>query len=435
MPEIKQFSDFDLNKQLLSAISEAGFENPTPIQKKAIPLALAGHDLLGIAQTGTGKTAAYLLPLLMKIKYAQGNSPRALILVPTRELAIQINEHIGALARYTDIRHISIYGGVGEKSQTEALGKGIDILVATTGRFLDLYSRAAIVTKDIRYMVLDEADKLMDMGFMPQIRNILEKIPVKRQNLLFSATFSERVEKLSAEFLEFPIKVEVAPQATASSLIDQCFYKVPNFKTKVYLLRHLLENPVFERVILFVRTKESANNLFKFIERKVAGEVRVIHSNKAQQSRMNAIRDFKNGEVRVLVTTDVTARGHDIEKVSHVINFEVPLVYEDYVHRIGRTGRALHAGEAITFANKVEVLHLQKIEKLIRERIPEKPLPAGLQLFDTPKDEQLQIEREIDRMKIKDNPAYKGAFHEKKSKTFHQRKGGIKKRLGKTKRK
>lgn len=432
MPEIKQFSDFDLNKQLLDAISEAGFENPTPIQKKAIPLALAGHDVLGIAQTGTGKTAAYLLPLLMKIKYAQGASPRALILAPTRELVIQINGQIDVFGKNTDIRHIAIYGGVGEKPQVEALSQGMDIVVATAGRFLDLYSKGAIVTKNIRYMVLDEADKLMDMGFMPQIRNILEKIPVKRQNLLFSATFSERVEKLSAEFLESPVKVEVAPQATTSSLIDQCFYRVPNFKTKVYLLQRLLENPALERVILFARTKESANNLFKFIERKVDGEVRVIHSNKAQQSRINAIRDFKNGEVRVLVTTDVTARGHDIEKVSHVINFEVPQVYEDYVHRIGRTGRAFHAGEAITFANKVELLHLAKIERLIRERIPEKPLPEGLPIFDTPREEQLQIEREIDKIKRKENPEFKGAFHEKK-KNFRRPGGKPDRKTGKRK--
>lgn len=412
--QIERFSDFDLNKQLLNAISEAGFENPTPIQKKAIPLVMAGHDVLGIAQTGTGKTAAYLLPLLMKIKYAQGDHPRALILAPTRELAIQIDEHVAMLSKYTDIRHTVIFGGVGETAQVENLESGIDVLVATPGRFIDLYRKEAVVTKNFKFLVLDEADKMMDMGFMPQIRQVLEIIPVKRQNLLFSATFMPKVEELSQEFLEFPQRAEVTPQATPAALVDQYLYQVPNFKTKIYLLELLLQKPAFERVIIFVRTKESANNIFRFIGRKVEGEVRVVHSNKAQQSRINAIRDFKNGEVRALVTTDVSSRGHDIEKVSHVINFEVPLVYEDYVHRIGRTGRAFNTGVAITFANKAEKMHLEKIEKLIREDIPEKPLPAELEVFETPKEEQIQIEREIDQIKRKDDPGYKGAFHEKK---------------------
>ncbi len=421
---IEQFSDFKLNKQLLNAISEAGFTNPTPIQKKAIPLVQAGHDVLGIAQTGTGKTAAFLLPLLMKIKYAQGVAPRALILAPTRELVMQINEGISIFSTYLDIRHVAIYGGVGPTDQIEAIESGIDIIVATPGRFLDIYRRNVIVTKEIKTLILDEADKMMDMGFMPQIHQILEKIPVKRQNLLFSATFPPNVEQLSQDFLEFPKRIEVAPQATTAQTIEQCYYQVPNFKTKIYLLQHLLTDPSLDKVIIFTRTKESANNLFKFIERKIDGGARVIHSNKSQQSRINAIKQFREGEVRLLVTTDVTSRGHDINDVSHVINFEIPLIYEDYVHRIGRTGRAEKSGKAITFVNKAEELHLKKIEKIIREQIRLENFPSQVNIFDTPREEKIQIEREIDKLKRAENPDFKGAFHEKKSTpTFNKKKG------------
>ena len=430
------FSDFKLNRQLLNAISEAGFINPTPIQKKAIPLIFDGHDVLGIAQTGTGKTAAYLLPLLMKIKFAQGNSPRALILAPTRELVIQIDHHLAILSTYLDIRHVAIYGGIGPTKQIEQIERGIDILVATPGRFLDIYRKNILTTKEIKTLVLDEADKMMDMGFMPQIRQILEKIPVKRQNLLFSATFPLKVEKLSQDFLEFPVRVEVTPQATASETISQGYYIVPNFKTKVYLLQHLLKNESLDKVIIFTRTKDSANSLFKFLERKVEGGAKVIHSNKSQQSRINAIEQFRNEEVRILVTTDVTSRGHDIENVSHVINFEIPFIYEDYVHRIGRTGRAKKAGKAITLANQAEVMHLERIEKIMREKIPLIEFPPGVEVFDTPKEEKIQIEREIDKLKRADNPDFKGAFHEKKNKiikTGKKAKGATKKRWDKGK--
>jgi len=412
---IETFEDFNLNKQLLQAIADAGYKTPTPIQIEAIPLCLAGHDVLGIAQTGTGKTAAYLLPLLMKVKYAKENDPRALILAPTRELAMQIYENAKALSAYTDLRSTVIYGGVGAQQQINEIGQGVDILVATPGRFLDLYRRNAIVTKQIKILVMDEADKMMDMGFMPQIREILEKIPVKRQNLLFSATFPPNVEKLSQEFLEFPEKIEVTPQATRAETIEHYYYQVPNIKTKVYLLFHLLKDPRMEKVIVFVRTKDAANSIFNALERKTNDEVRVIHSNKAQRSRINAIRDFSEGKVRILVTTDVTARGHDIQGVSHVVNFEVPLIYEDYVHRIGRTGRAYNNGVAITFANKSDEMHLKKIEEIIREQIPLKDFPDEVEVFDTPFEESQKIAMDIDKMKRKENPDFKGAFHEKKN--------------------
>ncbi|MFT4032186.1 MAG: DEAD/DEAH box helicase [Siphonobacter sp.] len=414
----KTFEDFKLNRQLLNAIEDAGYEQPTEIQQQAIPLVLAGHDLLGIAQTGTGKTAAFVLPILYKIKYAQGKAPRSLILAPTRELVMQIGEAITQLSKYTDLRTVCLYGGLGPKTQIEALEAGVDVLVSTPGRFMDLYLRGEIVTKELKVMVLDEADKMMDMGFMPQIRRILEVIPRKRQNLLFSATFPSRVEELSHEFLEFPTKIEVTPQATAATTVRQVIYAVPNLLTKINLLGYLLQNDAFQKVMVFVRSKDVADNIYKFISRKVflPDEVRVIHANKGQNTRINSMQDFRDNKIRVLVATDVAARGIDIQEVTHVINFDVPLIYEDYVHRIGRTGRAFHTGEAITFVTMAEEYHVEKIEKLIGQEIPREALPEAVEVEDTPFEERQDLLREIDNQRKKEDPTFKGAFHEKKNK-------------------
>lgn len=409
------FEDFKLNKQLLNAIKEAGYQNPTEIQNKAIPQILAGQDILGIAQTGTGKTAAYILPLLMKVKFAQGSNPRALILVPTRELVMQVEEVLKQFTTYLDVRFIGIYGGIGPKTQIERISTGIDILVSTPGRLLDLYSRGDVILKEVKTLILDEADKMMDMGFMPQIRRILEVIPVKRQNLLFSATMAEKVLRLTEEFLEFPVKIEITPQATPKESVRQIIYEVPNFKTKVNLLEHLLnDEELFNRVIVFVKTKTHADNLFKFISRKVSEGAKVIHSNKGQNTRINSIEAFKEGKARVLVATDVAARGLDVEKVSHVINFDVPVVYDDYVHRIGRTGRAFLTGEAITFVSEAEEYHLSKIEGIIRMKIPRVPLPLNVKVENTPFVEKQEMALDIDNQKKRENPDFKGAFHEKK---------------------
>lgn len=413
--KIIHFEDFKLNRQLINAVEELGYEMPTPVQQQSIPKILAGHDLIGIAQTGTGKTAAYLLPLLYKIKYAQGQFPRALILAPSKELIIQIFDNLQDLSKYCGTRNVCLYGGIGPKQQMEQIEKGVDIIVATPGRFLDLYRKGVLNVKNIKIFVLDEADKMMDMGFAPQIRQVLEKIPSKRQNLLFSATFPEKVQAISDEFLEFPQKIEVTPQSTAAETIEHYFYKTPNLKTKINLLFSLLEDSAFNKVIVFTRTKETANNVFKFLDRKLSDPIRVIHANKSQNSRINAFNDFREGRVRILVTTDVSARGLDIDMVSHVINFDVPRVYEEYVHRIGRTGRAEKSGIAISFANEAEELHLKEIEKIISDKIKDKPLPTELDQPQTEKEEQQQIAMEIDRIKRAKNPEYKGAFHEKKS--------------------
>ena len=408
------FEELKLSRQFLNAIDDLGYTKPTPIQQRAIPLAMAGHDLLGIAQTGTGKTAAFVLPILMKLKYAQGVHARALILAPTRELVMQIEENARELSKYTDLRIVSLYGGLGPKQQIENIEKGVDIIVSTPQRFLDIYLKGVVHTKQIKTMVLDEADKMMDMGFMPQIRNVLEVVPTKRQNMLFSATMHDKVILLTEDFLEFPEKIEVAPQATVVDTIEQRLYEVPNFKTKINLLEYLLHQPELERVIVFTKTRINADNVSKFIDRKDLGPVRVIHANKGQNSRINAMHDFKEGEVRVLVSTDVTSRGMDISMVSHVINFDVPLIDEDYVHRIGRTGRANNQGIAITFANELEMHSVEKIEFLIQNTIPRVNLPSQVVIEKTPFIEAQEMARAIDDLKKKNDPDFKGAFHEKK---------------------
>ena len=406
-----------MNKQVLSAIADAGYFTPTEIQSRGIPLILGGRQLIGIAQTGTGKTAAYLIPTIMKVKYAQPLGPGALVLVPTKELAVQVAENAKKLSSYTDLRVVPIYGGVGIKTQVETLKNGVDIMIATPGRLMELYLKKEIDLKAVRTLVIDEADRMMDMGFIHQLRKIFDILPRKRQNLLFSATFPERVEKLAEDFLEFPYKIEVTPQATAAKMVKQEYYLVPNLKTKINFLEHLLKNrDEFTRVLVFTRTKETANNVTKFIERKGLGSVKVIHSNKGQNTRLNAIKDFKSGTVRVLVATDVSARGIDVAKVSHVINFEVPVQYEDYIHRIGRTGRALEAGKAITMVNEAELYHINKIQELIREKIPLKKLPASVVVEDTPFEESQLMAKQIDAQKRKEDPTFKGAFHEKKRK-------------------
>ncbi len=411
------FNDFKLNKQFLTAVAEAGFTVPTPVQIQTIPLLMAGHDVLGIAQTGTGKTAAFGLPLLMKVKYAQGTNPRALVLAPTRELAIQIEKHLKALAVNTDLRIFAIYGGLGPKTQIETISEGLDVLIATPGRLLEIYLKGAVRLTDLKTLVMDEADKMMDMGFMPQIRRILEIIPRKRQNALFSATMPDRVTTLSEEFLEFPVRVEVSPPAKTASTLSQVMYEVPNLLTKINLLHFLLHRDIdtMTRVLLFCRTKQHADQVAHFLERKApAGEVRVIHGNKGQNARMNSMDSFKAGEVRYMVATDVAARGIDVPQVTHVINFDVPIVHDDYVHRIGRTGRAMHTGAAITFANEAEMVHVAEIELLINQKIELLPLPEEVVVEETPFEEQQKMGRELDDRRKKLDPTFKGAFHEKK---------------------
>lgn len=409
------FEELKLTRQFLDAVHELGYESPSEIQEKVIPRVLGGQDVIGIAQTGTGKTAAYVLPLLQLLKYPQGDEPRALILVPTKELVVQVEEQIQSLCKYTELRYVALYGGVGPKTQIEAIKKGVDIIVATPGRFLEIYAKRVIIPKKIKHVVLDECDRMMDMGFWPQLRDIQEKLPQKKQQLLFSATFPERVERIADNFLLFPSRIEVTPQATPATTVEQRVYMVPNFKTKLNLLMHLLEGDEMKRVMVFVRTKADATSMGKFMERSNVGEIRFLHSNIGQNSRMNAIKDFKEGNVRILVSTDVTARGIDVFEVSHVVNFQVPGHYEDYVHRIGRTGRAFKTGVAISFVDQSEEYHLTNIQKIIRQTIPVFEIPEVVKIEKTDPEEKQDHAREMDRQKRLDDPDFKGAFHEKKT--------------------
>jgi len=412
----KKFEEFNLNRQILNAVADAGFTEATPIQEKAIAPVLSGQDIFGIAETGTGKTAAYVLPILMQLKYAQGDSARALILAPTRELAMQITEHVQIFSKYLDLRTVVVYGGIGPKTQIEQIKAGVDIIVATPGRFLDIYLAGHINTQYLKFLVLDEADKMMDMGFIGSIHRILEVVPRRRQNLLFSATMSDLVQKIAGDFLKNPTIIEVAQQATPAASVTQTLYEVPNFKTKINLLQHLMKDAdAFKRLIIFCKTKTVADNIFSFIERRFGPEaVRVIHANKGQNTRINSINNFKEGNIRVLVATDVASRGIDVTEVSHVINFDVPIIIEDYVHRIGRTGRAYAKGDALTFCSPGEKYYIQKIEKLIRQEIPVVPLPLEVFVEETPYEEKQAIARAIDDQKRKEDPDFKGAFHEKK---------------------
>ena len=413
------FEDLKLTRQFLNALEEAGFTAPTPIQVKAIPAIRAGQDVIGIAQTGTGKTAAYLLPILQKLNYAQGTSPRAVVFVPTKELALQVTSHARALITYTDLRIVGLFGGVGPKGQIAELEKGCDLIIATPGRFMELYMKEHIGVKGVKQVVLDEADRMMDMGFMPQIRLLQEVLPTKRQNLLFSATYPQRVERLGEEFLLWPTRIEVTPQATPVATVSQHLFETPNRQSKLNLLQHLMEtDETAERVIVFTRSKEDAEHVAKRLDRGSTGGVRTIHSNKGQNSRINALLDFKMGDVRFLVSTDVSARGVDIPDVSHVVNFSVPTRHEDYVHRIGRTGRIFKSGVAYTFMNPAERWHINRIQQLMNQTIKVTPIPEEVPLPDTGKMERIDQEREIDIQKRRDDPEFKGAFHEKKKRVF-----------------
>ncbi len=350
---------------ILRAIAAEKYETMTPIQARAIPPLLKKRDVLACAQTGTGKTAAFLLPIIDHLARnpAQGKRPiRALVLTPTRELAAQIGDNFEAYTRYLNLKHRVIFGGVNQKPQVAALRRGIDVLVATPGRLLDLHGQGFIAFGDIDFFVLDEADRMLDMGFIRDIRKVLALLPKKRQNLLFSATMPKSIVKLASSFLSDPVKVEVDPQSsTVERIIQQVmFVEKPNKKR---LLRHLLEDSSFESAIVFTRTKHGANRVVKDLT-KAGIEAAAIHGNKSQSARTRALAGFKKGEIRILAATDIASRGIDVDGISHVINYDLPNISESYVHRIGRTGRAGRDGMAIAFCDEGETDYLRDIEKL-----------------------------------------------------------------------
>jgi ATP-dependent RNA helicase RhlE len=367
------FSELGLIQPILKALEAEGYTTPTPIQAAAIPILLHGKDLIGCAQTGTGKTAAFSIPTLQLMADAKRKDPnnkdiKALILTPTRELAIQIGESLAAYGKGLRLRHTVIFGGVSQFSQVQTLQQGVDILVATPGRLLDLMSQKLLHLHHLKFFVLDEADRMLDMGFIHDVRKVLAKLPEHRQNLLFSATMPKEIRELAQTFLKNPEHIEVAPVSSTADTIDQCVYFVGK-NDKKNLLLDVLKDSSIKNALVFTRTKHGADRVVKDLVK--AGETaEAIHGNKSQNARQRALSNFKSGEIRVLVATDIAARGIDIEELSHVINYELPNIPESYVHRIGRTGRAGLSGKAIAFCERDEFPFLKDIQKLIGKQVP-----------------------------------------------------------------
>lgn len=380
MSTTNSFADLRLAQPLLQAIEEEGYTNPTPIQAKAIPEVLAGHDLMAAAQTGTGKTAGFTLPILQQLltsnnaKPAAGR-PKVLILTPTRELAAQVQDSVRTYGRHTRISSMVMFGGVNINPQITALKKPVDILVATPGRLLDHVSQKTLNLSDVSVLVLDEADRMLDMGFIRDIRKILALLPTKRQNLLFSATFSDDIRQLARGVLHNPVEVSVSPPNTTAQRVEQTVHLVPQ-SDKRDVLSHIIRESGWHQVLVFTRTKHGANRLAERLV-KDGLQAAAIHGNKSQAARTRALEGFKTGKVSVLVATDIAARGLDIDQLPQVVNFELPNVPEDYVHRIGRTGRAGAAGCALSLVDQDEMKYLKAIERLTKQSIEQKPAPTG----------------------------------------------------------
>ena len=390
---------------ILKALKEEGYSSPTPIQEQSIPILLQGKDLLGCAQTGTGKTAAFSIPILQKLyKTDHRKGIKAWILTPTRELAIQIGECFEAYGKYPGLKHTVIFGGVGQKPQTDALRNGVQILVATPGRLLDLITQGYISLKTLDFFVLDEADRMLDMGFIHDIRRILKLLPQKRQTLFFSATMPPEIETLANSMLTHPEKVEVTPASSTVDTISQYVYFVEK-KEKKDLLLHLLKDQSIESVLIFTRTKHGADKLARILT-KSGIRAEAIHGNKSQNARQRALTDFKNHTLRVLIATDIAARGIDVDQLSHVINYELPNVPETYVHRIGRTGRAGHDGIAISFCESEELPYLKDIQKLIGKTIP---VVKDHPFVTTEGAKAQEVKTEELKAKAKENKVYRGS--------------------------
>jgi ATP-dependent RNA helicase RhlE len=361
------FDSLGLNPEFLRAVADKGYTEPTPIQREAIPAVLAGRDVLAGAQTGTGKTAGFTLPLLQRLGARGGRNPRALVLTPTRELAAQVEQSVQDYGKYADLRSFVIFGGVSERPQIDKLRHGCDILVATPGRLLDLCEQRAVSLSEVQIFVLDEADRMLDMGFIRDIKRVLKMLPAQRQNLMFSATYSDEIRQLSNSFVKNPVNVQVTPRNATADRVEQSAYRVPK-DHKRHLLAHLIKEGNWHQVLVFTRTKHGANRLTQQLER--AGVTAMaIHGNKSQNARVRALEDFKDNKITALVATEVAARGLDIKELPHVVNYELPNVPEDYVHRIGRTARAGSTGAAVSLVSPDELPLLKDIEKVLKRQV------------------------------------------------------------------
>ncbi len=429
---MESFSEFAINNQLQNAIVDLGFEKPTPIQAQSFPVILSGVDMVGIAQTGTGKTFAYMLPILQELKFSKEIHPRILVLVPTRELVLQGVEEIEKFGKYMSIRVVGVFGGTNINRQKEAVAEGVDVLVATPGRLYDLVISRAIQFKGIKKVVIDEVDVMLDLGFRFQLTNILELLPKKRQNIMFSATMTDEVNTFIHDFFVAPKTVSVAISGTPLENIAQFGYAVPNFYTKVNLLIHLLQDEKkYKKVLIFVPNKKSADLIFEVLDDFYGKEVAVIHSNKTQNYRIRSIEDFNEERTRILVTTDIMARGLDLDRISHVINFDTPSFPENYMHRIGRTGRAEQEGTSILLYTEAEEERKNAIENLMDLKIDMLEIPSEVVIS-----EKLTAEEKPEVVEI-NNPTKKEevgpAFHQKKDKNKKENQGGSYKRIIKEK--
>ncbi|MUP46188.1 DEAD/DEAH box helicase [Gramella sp. BOM4] len=418
------FQDLNLNTPLLNALEDLGFQTPTPIQEQAFSSIMSGRDVVGIAQTGTGKTFAYLLPLLRMLKYSKQKNPRILIMVPTRELVVQVVGEIEKLTKYINIRVAGVYGGVNINTQQVELNRGLDVVVATPRRLYDLVLRRAIQLKSIQKFVIDEVDVMLDLGFKFQVTNILELLPENRQSIMFSATMTENVEGMIEASFKAPEKISVAVSGTPLENIEQIGYKLPNFNTKANLLKHVLaENETYHKVLIFIGDKRIADRLFDSLNSEFPGEVSVVHTGKSQNYRLNSVQEFDAGETRIMIATDVMARGLDIEHVSHVVNFDTPNYPENYMHRIGRTGRAERKGRSILFTTEKEQNHLEAIEALMQMKVPQHKLPKEVKISKELIPEERPRAIEINNPN-KESEEAGPAFHEKKDKNKKVNLGG-----------
>lgn len=413
-----KFTDLNLNTPLINALDELGYVHPTTIQQKVFAVAMSGRDVCGIAQTGTGKTFAYLLPCLRQWKFSKDKSPQILVVVPTRELVMQVVNAAKSLTTYMNVLVVGVYGGTSINTQTIEVQNGADILVATPGRLFDLAMNGAFKTKSIKKLVIDEVDEMLNLGFRTQLKNILDLLPEKRQNLMFSATITNDVETLIETYFNNPERVEAAPTGTPLENIIQTAYEVPNFYTKVNLLELLLEeDDSMSKVLVFVATKKLADDLYEQLSPKFPETVGVIHSNKEQNHRFNTVKQFQNGTYRFIIATDIVARGIDIAEVTHVINFDIPDVPENYIHRIGRTGRADKKGISITFITEKEKPQQEAIETLMKYEIPVIPLPNHLVVStELTEDEKPKVFMKTIKVKQPKREDVGPAFHEKSAK-------------------
>ena len=420
------FQDLNITTPLRNALEDIQITTPTPIQEQSFSTIMSGKDMVGIAQTGTGKTFAYMLPILRMLKYSEQKNPRVLVLVPTRELVVQVVEEIEKLTAYMNVRTTGIYGGVNMNTQHQSLLQGQDIVVATPGRLYDLVLRRALQLKSIQKLVIDEVDVMLDLGFKFQINNIFELLPQNRQNIMFSATITENVENLIEANFKSPQTISVAASGTPLDNIKQTGYKIPNFYTKVNLLKHLLKDKeTYSKVLIFVAYKRMADRLYTELEQYFPDDCTVIHSNKTQNYRLRSIKQFGSGFCRILVATDVMARGLDIESVSHVINFDTPKYPENYMHRIGRTGRAEKEGNSILMTTEAEMESLEKIENLMKMEVPQEEIPAEIEISsELIPEEQPKVFEINNPGKNRDDDAPGPAFHEKKEKNRKENLGG-----------